>query len=109
IQLNVNTSAGDFGGSITPTSQSVNAGTDASYTVSIVPSGGFNGNVTLSVSNLPAGAGISFNPRNVITGGSGSTTFTSSTTCVAPGPYSVIVTGVSGGITRSGAITLAVN
>jgi serine protease AprX len=109
IQLNVNSSAGDFGGSITPTSQSVSAGTDAAYTVNIVPSGGFTGNVTVSVSGLPAGAGLSFNPGNLIAGGSGSTSFTISTTGVAPGTYSIIVSGVSGGITHSGAVSLTIN
>jgi len=109
IQLNVNSSVGDFGGSITPTSQSVNAGTDATYTVSIVPSGGFNGNVTLSLSNLPAAAIASFSPGNVISGGSGSVFFTIGTGAIAPGTYSIVVTGVSGGIAHSGSITLTVN
>jgi|GEM_PF-2911825 len=109
IQLNVNSSPGDFGGSITPISQSVTSATDASYSVSITPSGGFTGNVTLSVTNLPPGTGVSFNPGNVITGGSGSTAFTISTAGVAPGTYSILVTGVSGGITHSGTITLTVN
>jgi uncharacterized membrane protein len=109
IQLNVNSSAGDFGGSITPTSQIVTAGTDAIYTVSIVPNGGFTGNVSLSISNLPSGAGVSFSPSNVVSGGSGSTQFTISTTGVAPGTYSIVVTGTSGGITHSGSITLTVN
>ena len=109
IQLNVNASAGDFSGSITPTSQSVSAGTGATYTASIVPSGGFTGNVTLTVSNLPAGATVSFDTSNIIAGGSGSASFTVSTVGVAPGSYSILVTGVSGGITHSGTITLAVN
>jgi len=109
IQLNVNSSAGDFGGSITPTAQSVSASTDATYAVNIVPTGGFTGNVTLSVSSLPAGAGVGFNPTNVITGGSGSVSFTVSTIGVAPGTYSILVSGVSGGITHSGAVTLTVN
>jgi hypothetical protein len=109
IQLNVNSSPGDFGGSITPTSQNVTAGTDAIYTVSIVPNGGFTGNVSLSLSNLPSGAGTSFSPNNVVSGGSGSASFTISTTGVAPGTYSIVVTGTSGGITHSGAITLTVN
>jgi uncharacterized membrane protein len=109
IQLNVNSSPGDFGGGITPTSQSVSAGTDATYTVSIVPSGGFNGNVTLSLSNLPLGATASFNPGSVISGGSGSASFTIETGAIAPGTYSITVTGVSGGITHSGSLTLVVN
>jgi hypothetical protein len=109
IQLNVNPSAGDFSGSITPTSQSVVSGTDATYTVNIVPSGGFTGNVTLSVTNLPPGAGVNFNPGNIIAGGSGSASFTVTTTGVAPGTYSLLVTGTSGGITHSGAVSLTVN
>lgn len=109
IQLNVNSSAGDFGGSITPTSQSVSSGTDATYSVNITPTGGFTGNVTLTVSNLPVGAGLSFNPGNVIAGGSGSASFTISTAGVAPGMYPILVTGVSGGVSHSGTISLTIN
>jgi len=109
IQLSVNASAGDFSGSISPTSQSVTAGTGASYTVNIIPSGGFTGNVTLSLSNLPIGATVSFTPGNVISGGSGSASFTIDTTSVAPGTYSIVVTGTSGGITHSGSISLTVS
>jgi hypothetical protein len=108
IQLNVNSSAGDFGGSITSTAQTVTAGTGATYSVSIVPNGGFTGNVTLSLANLPNGATASIAPGNVTAGGSGSTTFKVDTTSVAPGMYSIVVTGTSGGIAHSGAISLTI-
>ncbi len=109
IQLEVDPSPGDFSGSISPTSQSVTAGTSASYAVTIFPANGFTGNVTVSVAGLPAGATLSFSPSNVVTGGSGTVNFTITTTGVAAGTYTMLVTGTSGGLSHSGSITLTVN
>jgi uncharacterized membrane protein len=109
IQLEVDPSQGDFSGSINPTSQSVTAGTSASYAVTIFPVSGFTGNVTISVTGLPTGATLSFAPSNVVTGGSGTVNFTITTTGVATGTYTMLVTGTSGGLSHSGSITLTVN
>jgi hypothetical protein len=109
IQLEVDPSQGDFSGSINPTSQSVTAGTSASYAVTIFPVSGFTGNVTISVTGLPTGATLSFAPSNVVTGGSGTVNFTITTTDVATGTYTMLVTGTSGGLSHSGSITLTVN
>jgi hypothetical protein len=109
IQLEVDPSQGDFSGSINPTSQSVTAGASASYAVTIFPVSGFTGNVTISVTGLPTGATLSFAPSNVVTGGSGTVNFTITTTGVATGTYTMLVTGTSGGLSHSGSITLTVN
>src|SRR5258708_37755087 len=46
---------GNFSITAAPSSQTVSAGSNTSYTVTITPSGGFNGTVTPSVRGLPAG------------------------------------------------------
>jgi uncharacterized membrane protein len=110
VQLLVNTSPGDFSGSLNPTSQSTTVGNSATYAITIFPVSGFTGNVTVSVTGLPPGATLSFSPSNVVTGGSGTTNFTISTTSATPpGIYTMLVTGTSGGLSHSGSIMLTVN
>src|SRR5581483_4111475 len=62
--------SGDFSISATPSSQTVVAGSPASYGVTISAQNGFSGSVGLTVSGLPAGASASFSPSSV--SGSGS-------------------------------------
>lgn len=67
--LIVNSSPGDFTGSVTPDPQNIAPGQAATYTITISPTGGFNGNVTLSLSgSLPPGSTFSFNPRRLRAG-----------------------------------------
>lgn len=98
----------DFTLSATPTSQSVTAGTNAAYTVSVNPGSGFSGNVGLSVTNgLPAGASASFNPASILT--SGSSTMTVSTSAATPvGSYALTIAGSTGGLTRTTTSTLVI-
>jgi sugar lactone lactonase YvrE len=66
----------DFGVTATPPSQSVAAGSSASYSVNVASvTGDFSGAVTLSASGLPSGATVSFSPTAVTPGtaGAGST------------------------------------
>jgi hypothetical protein len=110
VPLLVNTSAGDFVGSLSPQSRSTIAGGSAAYTAGVTPLSGFTGNVTLSVSGLPPGASVLFSPSAVISGGSGSTNFTINTSVATPpGTYTILVTGTSGGLSHAGSITLTVN
>jgi uncharacterized membrane protein len=110
VQLLVNTSTGDFVGSINPIAQSVTAGGPAQYAVTISPLSGFTGNVAISVSGVPPGATINYSPSSVVSGGSGTVTVTINTSGATPtGTYSLIVTGTSGGLSHSGGITVTVN
>ncbi|HXH51393.1 MAG TPA: hypothetical protein VNM47_18805, partial [Terriglobia bacterium] len=68
VSLTVN-SQPDFSLSATPPSQTVTAGSNTTYTVTITPSGGFSAGVNLSVSGLPSGATSGFSP-NPATGSS---------------------------------------
>jgi len=77
----------------------------ATSTITVHPLGGFNGSVTLLASRLPAGVTASFDPE--------STTSASKLVFVAAkeattGLSSIIITGTSGNLTQSVAISLAV-
>ena len=72
--------------SATPASQSVEAGTNAAFTMSVTPSGGFTGTVSLSAGGLPTGATASFNPSSITTSGSSTLTVTT-TSSTAPASY----------------------
>ena len=100
------TIAPDFSLSVAPSSQSVLAGNNASYTATITPSGGFSGAVTLSVAGLPGGASGTFTP-NPATGSSTLGITTSSAT--AAGTYNLTVTGTSGTLSHTATATLVVS
>ena len=77
----------------------------ATSTITVHPSGGFSGSVTLLASRLPTGVTASFDPE--------STTSASKLVFVAAkeattGLSSIIITGTSGNLTQSVAISLAV-
>ena len=70
----------------TPTSQTVNPGTAATYKITVTPTNGYNGTISFpasACSALPTGATCSFNPPTLP--GSGSTTLTISTTAPTSG------------------------
>jgi hypothetical protein len=86
----------------------VTAGNSAASTLTLAPLNGFNGNVALSCSGLATGLSCSFNPPSVA-GGSGASTLTVTTTSgLAAGNYTVIVSGVSGSLSHIAALTLTV-
>src|SRR6266540_1996088 len=69
----------DYSLSISPSTQTVTAGNQASYTVTVNPTGGFSSSVSLSVAGLPGDAAATFNPSSttstsMITITAGSTT-----------------------------------
>lgn len=68
------TAAPTFQLSATPDTQSVLAGSDASYTISVNPQGGaFTSAVALTVSGLPSGATATFTPASVTPGATAAT------------------------------------
>jgi len=110
VTLVVNSAATpNFSLSATPSSQTVTQGNGTSYTATVTPSGGFTGSVTLSASGLPSGASATFSP-NPISGGSGNSTMSVTTTAsTPPGTYTLTITGTSGSLMRSTTVTLVVN
>ena len=57
--------APDFQVSVSPSSRAVVRGSNATYDVTVTPTGGFTGTVTLGASGLPAGATADFQPASV--------------------------------------------
>ncbi len=66
--------AGGFLLSADPTSQIVNAGTNAAFTLSMTPTAGFSGNVNLACSGLPSQATCTISPATLTTAGTGTET-----------------------------------
>jgi len=89
----------------TPTSQTVNPGTAATYKITVTPTNGYNGTISFpasACSALPTGATCSFNPPTLP--GSGSTTLTISTTAPTSGmliPADVNAHGSGAGLMAS--------
>ncbi|MDQ6808089.1 MAG: hypothetical protein M3Z64_01475, partial [Verrucomicrobiota bacterium] len=100
------TPAPDFSLSVSPASVTFGRnGGNASYTVTITPSGGFSGNVSFSVSGQPPGATPTFAPNPATT----TTTLTVSVPAsTARGTYRLTITGTSAvpALTHTAAATL---
>jgi len=95
----INVPTPDFSISVGPSTQSVAAGGNTSYTVTITPANGFTGTVSFGVTGLPTGGTSSFNPTTIA--GSGSNTMTISTTTASPaGTYTLTVTATSGSLSH---------
>jgi hypothetical protein len=106
---NCGTTTPDYSLSASPSSQTVTQGNGTSYTVTVTPLNGFTGSVTLSASGLPSGATATFG-TNPITGGSGSSTMSVTTSSTTPtGSYTLTITGTSGSLTHTATVTLVVN
>jgi len=103
----VQSSSPDFSLAATPSSQTVVAGNNTTYTASISALNGFSSSVSFTVSGLPAGATGTFNPTSV-TGAGSSTLTVATTTGTAPGTYTLTVTGASGSLTHSATVSLVV-
>ncbi len=91
----------DFSIAATPSSQTVTAGGNTTYTATITGLNGFSGSV------LPSGATGVFNPTSV--SGSGSSTLTVTTSSTTPaGTNTITITGTSGSLVHSTTVTLIV-
>jgi hypothetical protein len=100
-----------FSVSASPSSVSVQQGTNATSTVTVTSQNGFNSATTLSASGLPSGVTAAFSTNPVMPPANGSATstltFTASSTATI-GTSTVTVTGTSGTITHTATITLTV-
>lgn len=66
----------DFSASVSPTTDTINAGQSATFTVSITPSGGFNHVVMVICSGMPTGASCTVAPSSVALDGTNTSTAT---------------------------------
>lgn len=95
----------DFEISVTPNSQSVQAGDLATYEVSLSPMGGFNSEVALDLSEYPSGVSYSFSPEQIMPGETSLLEITTSlSTSLTTSP--VVMIGESNGVSRSKQIDL---
>src|SRR5882757_4448000 len=92
--------------SASPASLAFLQGASGSTTITVHPLNGFSGNVNLTVSGLPSGVSASFGTNPAITS---SLMTLSATGTVAVGTYTITVTGVSGSLSSTAALTLTVN
>jgi parallel beta-helix repeat protein len=102
----------DFTLSASPSSVSISAGQKAQYTVTATEVGGsFNNNVNLACSGLPAGAKCQFSPSGIApkTGSANSALGIQTGGGTPSGSYPITITGTSGSLQHSAAVTLVVN
>jgi hypothetical protein len=107
----VGAGAPGFSVSASPSSVSVQQGTNATSTVKVTSQNGFNSATTLSASGLPSGVTAAFSTNPVTPPANGNATstltFTASSTATT-GTSTVTVTGTSGTLTKTTTITLTV-
>ena len=96
-----------------PTSQSIQQGQAADYTVRVDAGNGFAGTVTLAVTGLPYGVTGTLAPASVSLGSSlptaSATLHLATAPGTAPGSYPLTVTGKGGGKSHSVGVQLVVN
>jgi subtilisin family serine protease len=101
--------APDFTVAAAPAAASTAAGGTVSYDISVGALNGFSSDVSLSLAGLSAAqANWSFAPATV-TGGSGTARLTVTAAAgLAPGSYPLRISGTSGGVTRTAAVSLEI-
>ena len=105
--LTVNAAPG-FSITSQPPSQTVMAGSSASYTLTVTPQGGFNGTVSFSAAGLPSGATAIFTPAS-LNGVVSSTVTVFTGASASAGSYTLRLTGTSGSLTNSALVNLTIN
>jgi subtilase family serine protease len=103
IALSVN-----FAFAVTPTSQSVTAGSSTNSTATITMPAGFTGTVALSVAGLPTGATGIFTPPSLSASGASALAILA-TSATPPGIYALNVIAASGSLTQIINVNLVVN
>jgi len=98
-----------FSVSASPTSLSVQQGSNGSVTINTSALNGFNNSVSLSVSGLPANVTPTFTPASIAAPGTGSSTLGFAVGASAtPGTYTLTVTGSGGGLNRTTTVTFTI-
>ncbi len=91
----------------TPSSRSVVAGSNTTYTVTLGDPTTLKNAVALSVSGLPAGASASFN-TNLVTGAGTATLTLQTSNSIATGIYALNVIGTIAGLSHTNVVSLVV-
>ena len=95
--------------SASPSSVTIQQGTQGGSTITTTISGGFNSSIALSASGQPSGTTVSFNPNPIPAPGNGNSTMTITVGSNTPtGTYPITVTGNGGGIQQNTTVTLTV-
>jgi hypothetical protein len=102
VQITGGTPAPDFSLAANPASVT-GAG---SSSISVSGTNGFSGTVALSAAGAPAGASATLSPGSVAAGGS--STLTLSAGSAAAGTYSIVVTGTSGSLSHTAAVSWSI-
>ncbi len=97
----------DFSLAVSPTSQSVNAGSSVSVFLSALAIDGFSSQISVEVSGLPAGVSVSPMSITLVPGTPQQVTFSAVTTATASNA-TVVFTGLAGALTHSTNIALSV-
>ena len=108
IQIVPHAPAPDFSLNIVPTSQSVTAGSSATFVTNIAAINGFTGTVTFSVAGLPSGATANFTPATV-TGNGSSNLAVGTATSIPAGTSTPTVSATSGALVHTANISLIVS
>jgi kumamolisin len=93
--------------SASPSSVTVNAGSNGSTTISSSVTGGFTGSITLTASGQPSGVTLGFTTNPISAGNSTSMTIAVASG-TAPGTYPITVTGTSGSAVETTTVTLTI-
>ena len=93
--------------SASPSSLSINPGSNGSTTISSAVTGGFTGSITLSASGLPTGVTVGYTTNPFSAGSSTSMTFTVAAG-TTPGTYPITVSGTSGSTVETTTVSLTV-
>jgi hypothetical protein len=94
-----------------PTSQTVPAGSQAAYNLTLAAVNGFSSPVTLTCSGLPTGAACGFSPPSPVTPGTSTAdalTISTDASTTPVGTSTVTVTGTAGAVIKTATVTLTV-
>ena len=98
---------GTFTVAVSPTAETITAGTAAVYTVTTKAGAGFTGTETFTISGVPSGAKAVFNPTSVAVSGTSTLTVTT-TSSTRKRTFTLTITGTSGSIVSKATATMTV-
>jgi hypothetical protein len=98
----------DFYLTANPGSQIIFPGASTSYSATVNPVNGYSNTVSLSLTGCPSGATCSISPNSVGPPYNPSTLSVSTSGSIAPGNYTITITGTDGTLTHTTSVSLVV-